>query len=356
MKHSRILRMVAALLALAAVLSCGLAEGVAVPSAKSVAVKSVALDRKGTVTLNVNETLPLTATISPANAATTLTWKSSAAKVASVSKAGLVTAKAEGTATITVTTANKKKATVKIKVVDPNAPTGVSITNGKSITIVEGDIVKLNAELQPATAQSKLTWKSSSASVVKVSADGTIEGWRKGTAKVTVTTANKKTATITVKVKKDIEGSFTRVAKPVFDESYWTSDPTPDQVYKAIVAMKKQYPDGKHWTNSDFYEWYPSYQGYGGGFGCSAFSCLLSDAAFGHLPYRTFHDVDAIRVGDVLRVAEPKYEHQMIVLKVTSNKVTIAEGNWQDKVKWGRTITKAHLKKVMIYAFTRYPN
>ena len=314
---------------------------------------SIAIAQGKSATLAIGETLELEAVASPAGANGYCTWASSKPAVADVF-AGDVTAVAEGTAKITATAYNGKKATITVKVVDGNKPTAVSITNGKSITITEGDIVKLEAALTPATAASKLTWKSSKKNVVRVSADGTIEGWRKGTAKVTVTTANKKKATITVKVKKDVEGSITRVAHPVFNESLWSDHPTPDQVYKAIMAMKKQYPNGKHWTNSDFYEWNASYQGYGGGAGCSAFACILSDAAFGHLPYRVYDDVSEIRVGDVLRVHEPKYEHSVTVIKVDSKKVTVAEGNWQDKIKWGRTITKAHLKKVMAYAYTRY--
>ena len=76
------------------------------------------------VTLDINETQQLTATIAPSNATNkNVTWTSDATSVATVSSSGLVTAKAEGTATITVSSAadSTKKATCTIKV---NAPSG----------------------------------------------------------------------------------------------------------------------------------------------------------------------------------------------------------------------------------------
>ena len=76
---------------------------------------SVRLDRSGTVTLSIGETLTLNATLYPATATSKLTWKSTKKKVASVS-GGVVKAKKAGTTTVTVTTKNKKKAKVKIKV------------------------------------------------------------------------------------------------------------------------------------------------------------------------------------------------------------------------------------------------
>lgn len=60
-----------------------------------------------TITLEVGETANLVATVTPANASNrTVTWSSSAEGVATVSSAGLVTAVAEGSATITATTAS----------------------------------------------------------------------------------------------------------------------------------------------------------------------------------------------------------------------------------------------------------
>lgn len=56
-----------------------------------------------TLTLNVDDTEQLTATLYPAGATGTITWESSSDTVATVDATGLVTAVGEGTATITAT-------------------------------------------------------------------------------------------------------------------------------------------------------------------------------------------------------------------------------------------------------------
>lgn len=82
----------------------------------SVPIK-VKLNKSGTVKLKKGKSLRLKATVTPSTAQTTLTWKSSNKKVATVTQYGLVKAKKKGTATITVKTENGKTAKVKIKVV-----------------------------------------------------------------------------------------------------------------------------------------------------------------------------------------------------------------------------------------------
>ena len=73
------------------------------------AVTGISLN-KATVTLKTGATEALTATVSPAGAANkAVNWSSSNASVATVDAAGVVTAKAEGAATITVTTADGGK-------------------------------------------------------------------------------------------------------------------------------------------------------------------------------------------------------------------------------------------------------
>lgn len=81
------------------------------------AASGVKLNKKGTVKLKVGATLKLNATVSPATAATTLTWKSSKPAVASVDADGNVVALKKGTCTVAVKTGSGKLAKVKIKVV-----------------------------------------------------------------------------------------------------------------------------------------------------------------------------------------------------------------------------------------------
>ena len=159
----------------------------------------VSINGDKTVTINLGETLQLSATLAPAGAKTTLKWKSSKKKVATVDD-GLVTAQKEGKARITVVTANGKKATVTVRVVDPYKPTGVSITNGKAVTVNVGEALQLSATLAPASAKTTLKWKSSKKKVAKVDQSGLVTPLKAGKAKITVTTRNKKKAAVIVKV------------------------------------------------------------------------------------------------------------------------------------------------------------
>ncbi|MBQ8110035.1 MAG: leucine-rich repeat protein [Clostridia bacterium] len=152
------------------------------------------------ITLNVGQPVQLFVTLAPETARATLTWKSSKTKVATVDAGGVVTPLAEGKAKITVTTQNKKKAAITVTVVDPNKPLGIAIAQGKAITLKMGEGVQLLPEMSPATAQSALTWKSSKPAVAAVDTNGFVAALKKGKAKITVMTYNKKKATITVNV------------------------------------------------------------------------------------------------------------------------------------------------------------
>ena len=164
----------------------------------------VTLDKTGTVQLNLGETLMLTPSLTPATAQADYTWKTSSAKIATVS-GGVVTPVGEGTATITVTAVRgkvKKTATVKIKVVDPYKPTKVTLDKTGTVQLNLGETLKLTPSLTPATAQADYTWKTSSAKVATVSG-GVVTPVGEGTATITVTAIRgkvKKTAKVKIKV------------------------------------------------------------------------------------------------------------------------------------------------------------
>ena len=133
---------------------------------------------------------------------TKLTWKSSDAKVASVSK-GKVTGKAAGTATITVTSANGLSASIDIEVkdLDPSAPTSIAIVDPEIQYLGLKDTLTLETQMEAiGTPKSKLTWKTSNAKVASVS-NGKVTGKGEGTATITVTTANGLSASIDLEVK-----------------------------------------------------------------------------------------------------------------------------------------------------------
>lgn len=83
-----------------------------------------------TVTLAPNETQQLTTTVLPANTTDTLSYSSNASDVATVSSSGLITAHADGTATITATSGNYSDTCV----VTVETPTTPFITPEKTST------------------------------------------------------------------------------------------------------------------------------------------------------------------------------------------------------------------------------
>ena len=170
-----------------------------------VPVTGVSLD-KTDLSLTEGDTYQLSATVSPSNATNkTVIWKSSSTAVATVSSSGLITAKAEGSATITVTTEDGSKTatcrvTVKKKVI---SVTGVSL-NTTSLTLTEGDTYQLAATVSPSNATNKnVKWQSSAAGIATVSSSGLVTAKLIGSATITVTTEDgSKTATCRVTVNK----------------------------------------------------------------------------------------------------------------------------------------------------------
>jgi hypothetical protein len=82
------------------------------------------------------------------------------------------------------------------------------------------------------------------------------------------------------------------------------------------------------------------------------FAYIISDAAFGNLKAREHTNFDKIRVGDIIRLDNDS--HSVIVLEIDQKGVTIAEGNYNSKIHWGRKLTMAQVKRGN-YVTTRYP-
>ena len=108
---------------------------------------------KTSLTLDVNESETLTATITPDNASNkNVTWESSNTNVATVDNTGKVTAVSEGTATITVTTADGGKTATCEVTVKPAEHTVTVLTDGKgsasasATTAAAGTTVTLTAK------------------------------------------------------------------------------------------------------------------------------------------------------------------------------------------------------------------
>lgn len=125
---------------------------------------------------------------------------SSNTDVAIVDDSGILQTLKPGKVKITVVTTDGKKLTLKLKVQTPVPPEKVTIEEGKKVKVKLGERLALTASLTPANAVTTLTWTSSDRKVAKVDALGNVTAVSEGTAKITVTTDNGKTAGIKVKV------------------------------------------------------------------------------------------------------------------------------------------------------------
>ena len=166
-----------------------------------ISVKSVALD-KTTLTLDIAQTATLVATVNPTDAANqAITWSSNNTEVATVVD-GVVTALAEGTATITVTTVDGGlTATCEVTVVDPTIyVTGVTLDQ-TVLTLIVPETATLVATVTPEDATDKsVVWTSNNDAVATV-VDGVVTAITEGTATITVTTVDGEfTATCVVTV------------------------------------------------------------------------------------------------------------------------------------------------------------
>ncbi|GEM_PF-1006547 len=193
----------------------------------------------GDATINVGQTIPLTATVSPASVTDkNLLWFSSN-NIATVDKDGKVTGVSSGTVIITgaANDGSGVKATKTITVKATNI-TGITIEGDSKVS--KGDIINLKAIILPSNASNKnLTWTSSNTNIATVNGTGligTVRGIEKGTVTITAAATDgsgvKSTKTITVEnIFVSIETNCILLGSSVdYQTSY--SDPENDPIYK----------------------------------------------------------------------------------------------------------------------------
>lgn len=163
---------------------------------------SVSLN-KTSLTLGVGETYDLNSKLPSGTAAHSIVYSSANSNIATVKSAGgLVTGKKVGITTITATTYNGKKITCKITV--KNAPTKVTLNKTSlSMANTSSNSFDLNSSLNANSASHSIKYTSSNSKVASVkSSGGIVTPVSEGTATITATTYNGKTAKCTVKVTK----------------------------------------------------------------------------------------------------------------------------------------------------------
>ena len=149
------------------------------------------------MSLTMEESSYVSATLSPSNTSTTYSWQSDNTSVVKVNSSGKVTAVGKGSTRVTATTSNGLSDYCYVTVSAP-APSSVSIKGSTTLNVGESET--LTPTLSPSNAETSYTWTSSNYSIVSVSSNGTVKAIAPGTAKVTVKTDNGKTANCQVTV------------------------------------------------------------------------------------------------------------------------------------------------------------
>jgi len=155
----------------------------------------------------------LSAIVTPSNASNkTVTWASSNTSVATVSATGVVTGKAQGTATITATATDGsgKKGTATATVY-PVLVTGVSVSPSAA-SLAVGGTTTLSVSVSPSNATNKaVTWASWNPGVASVDGSGRVTAKAPGTVTITATAADGsgKTGQATVTVSPVLVSSVT---------------------------------------------------------------------------------------------------------------------------------------------------
>ena len=155
---------------------------------KTISVTGVSINKTST-TIVVGGTEQLSAIVSPTDASNKgVIWSSNNTSVASVNN-GLVTAKAEGNATVTVKTSDGGFIATCTVVVSEKSVSVESVSlNYTSYEMEQSTQMTLTATINPTNATNQnLNWESSNEEVLTVN-DGVVKALREGTATVTVTT------------------------------------------------------------------------------------------------------------------------------------------------------------------------
>ena len=149
-----------------------------------IAVNGIKLN-KTNITMLIDSTETITATITPANASNKdIVWTSSNNEIVSVKPNGKITAKKIGTAVITASSSGYSTTCV-VNVAKTINLKGISL-NKTNLTIKENATQKLDVIYNPSNATNKkITWKSSNTNIVKVDSNGNITGVKPGSATIT---------------------------------------------------------------------------------------------------------------------------------------------------------------------------
>lgn len=328
-------------------------NGITVTKTATVTTAATNITKDAVITAN-NSTIKIGSSFNPMkNVSARDNGGSGKSLTSKIKVSGRVNTKVAGEYVITyrVAGANGKTVAKAVKVTVVNARTNIikdAVITANDSTINIGDTFN---PMKKVSARDNGGSGKSLTSKIKVS--GKVNTNIAGEYNVTyrVTGANNKTVTKRVTV--TVVGVTDVLIPTIVDVTetvIQTDTSTSSAIYNSMMALKAQYPDGTPWTNDNSYTWKGGI--YSGGSGCAGFAMMLSDAAFGDLPARKVTNFSNIRVGDIIRMNNDT--HSVIVLSIDGNNITIAEGNFNSSVKWGRVITLDDVLSTGVYLLTRY--
>ena len=160
------------------------------PKELFVAVTGVSLSQTA-MSIEIGQSIQLTATISPSNASdNTVSWSSSAPAIATVS-GGSVTAIAIGNALITAS-AGGKKDICRVTVTEKQVPVTSVALDQTVVTILAGETLQLHATVLPGhVTHAEVTWNTDNSGVAIVDTGGQVTGISEGTALITAEAGGK---------------------------------------------------------------------------------------------------------------------------------------------------------------------
>lgn len=166
----------------------------------SVPPTGISISPSSRQSLAINSTLTFGYTLTPSYASSGITWSMSGdANAATLSSSGVLRGKAEGTVRVTATTDNGYSASCDVDVYKP-VPSSISFVSSDSkITLPVGSERTLSYTVQPSNAIYEVSWDNDAPDVVSLD-NGHLEARQPGTAHITVTTDNGKSATCEVVV------------------------------------------------------------------------------------------------------------------------------------------------------------
>ncbi|WP_198512609.1 Ig-like domain-containing protein [Bacillus sp. mrc49] len=167
---------------------------------------------KSALNISNNQTIKVTATVAPGNAANkTILWKSSNSRVAKVDSKGNIKGLANGSATITATA---KENTKVMKTVAVKVSTKTVKVNKSSLSIMAGKTGTLTASVSPSDSTDKtVKWKSANTKIATVDSKGKVTGKLKGTTTVTASVKGAKDAKVKVTITAPVMAKSIKVNK-----------------------------------------------------------------------------------------------------------------------------------------------